>query len=93
MLGVRIPTLDPASGPLRVRVAEIVTIAGASAAMYRLQQTGDAMVILEAAGAIVVLTVAGTVARVIDEMLCCAFGLESSGDATTEDEPDDAGQR
>jgi hypothetical protein len=58
-----------------------VAFAAISAAMYRLQQTGDPLVIVWAAGAIVLLTVAATVAKALEGRLCRFFGLD------TEDNP------
>lgn len=79
---------------------DYLTIAATSVAMYRLQQTGDPLVIAEAAGAIITLTVAKTLARGFELVLARLFGLPlpRSGvgppaDATPAGAPDDADQR
>lgn len=77
---------------LPVRVVEIVTVGGASAAMYRLQETGDVMVIFYAAIAIVVLTIASAIARAAEDKLDAVFGGRRAR-ATRRGGPDDFGQR
>jgi hypothetical protein len=74
-------------------LVEVLTVGAASAAMYRWQQTGDAIVILEAAGAIVLLTVAAAIARGADRWLNRLFGLDVAPFVRTEDEPDDCDPR
>jgi hypothetical protein len=58
------------------RTIDYMTIAATSVAMYRLQQTGDPLVIVEAAGAIVTLTIAKTLAQGFELVLSRLFGLQ-----------------
>jgi len=68
------------------RVAAAVTIAAISAAMYRLQETGDPFVIVWAAAAIVLFTCAGVIAQALEKFLSRIFGLEEPS-ARDEDGP------
>jgi hypothetical protein len=67
----------PATG-----VADVVALACVSAAMYRLQQSGDPLAIVWAAGAIIVLTAAVTIARALERYLSGVFGM-----AVPDDDP------
>ncbi len=89
-------------GELGSRTIDYMTIAATSVAMYRLQQTGDPLVVVEAAGAIVMLTVARTVAQGLELVLSRLFGLQLAKSAvvlpshrstTSAGAPDDVVQR
>jgi hypothetical protein len=58
-----------------LHLAEVVSLACVSAAMYRLQQTGDPVTIVWAAAAIIVLTGAATLARAVEYCLSRLFGI------------------
>jgi hypothetical protein len=81
--------LQPPGSPRGRRIAEAVTIAAISAAMYRLQQTGDPLVIVWAAGAIILLTVAATIARALEGGLSRLFGMSQPDEEPDEGQPDD----
>jgi uncharacterized membrane protein YedE/YeeE len=68
------------------RLAEVVALACISAAMYRLQQTGDPLMIVWGAGAIIVLTVAATIARAVERRLSRVFGIWLPDDDDADDE-------
>jgi hypothetical protein len=53
--------------------------------MYRLQHVGDPLMIVWAAGAIIVLTGAVTVARAVERALSRVLGLASSDDDAYEE--------
>lgn len=81
--------LHPPAAPPTKRVTEVITVAALSAAMYRLQETGDPWVILWAAGAIILLTGASTIARALETFLARLFGIAemmAGADADDEDE-------
>jgi hypothetical protein len=67
----------PATG-----LAEVVTLACVSAAMYRLQHSGDPLTIVWAAGAIILLTAAATIARALERYLSGVLGM-----AVPDDDP------
>jgi hypothetical protein len=70
----------PAATPPSPRVAGTVTIAAITAAMYRLQETGDPLVILWAAGAIILFTCAGVLAQAVERFLSRVFGTDEAHD-------------
>jgi hypothetical protein len=76
----------PPPNPPALRLAEVVALACVSAAMYRLQQTGDPVTIVWAAGAIIILTGAATVARAVERCLSRLFGIEMPYDDEADDE-------
>jgi hypothetical protein len=59
--------------------------------MYRLQHVGDPLMIVWAAGAIIVLTGAVTVARAVERGLSRVFGLAVPDDGGADDERGDGG--
>jgi hypothetical protein len=71
-------SLQPRDGPRGRHIAEAITVAVISAAMYRLQETGDPFVIVWAAGAIILLTVAATIAGALEHGLWRVFGMDAS---------------
>ena len=70
----------PIAAPPSPRVAAAVTIAAMSAAMYRLQETGDPLVILWAAAAIILFTCAGVIAQALEGFLSSVFGIDEQRD-------------
>jgi hypothetical protein len=72
-------------------VAEVVALACVSAGMYRLQHVGDPLMIVWAAGAIIVLTGAVTVARAVERGLSRVFGLPVADDGDADVEAGDGG--
>lgn len=85
---VSFPSMVPTSlarGPWRT--TEYLTIAATSVAMYRLQQTGDAWVIAQGAGAIVALTLAKALADGIELLFSRLLGLKAPTTAAEDATP------
>lgn len=80
-------SLQPRDGPPRRHIAEAITVAVIAAAMYRLQETGDPLVIVWAAVAIILLTVAATIAGALEHVLRRVFGMDAfQADPPVDDE-------
>jgi hypothetical protein len=72
--------------PAAINIAEVVALACLSAAMLRLQQTGDPFSIVWATGAIIVLTSAAPISRAVERRLSRLFGSDMPDDDDGNDE-------